>query len=133
MTSQYPGMEGHKVHPKGANIHKDLQAKFEEGSAWLKKHITDFVTLASKRYTKVKFVLILTKSEFAIGAYRNAGSKAFFDKLTILSGKRHNSEGYSDSTVPGPNHWLNSELSSINAMIAIFELFGGQIPLKFDE
>lgn len=133
MTSQYPGMEDHKVHPKGANIHKDLQAKIEEGSAWLKHQIKGFVTVASKKYTKVKFALILTRSEFAIGAYRNAGSKAFFAKLTILPGKRHNSECYADSTVPGPTHWLNSELSSINAMIAIFELFGGQIPLKFEE
>jgi len=133
MTSKYPGMpKDLQVHPKGANIHKKLKLEIETSKVFLETHIRDFVNRALNKFTKVKFNLILTPSEFAIGAYRNAGSKAYFYKLVILPNKKGNAE-FSTYDVPYWKWEVHSDLSFLNAMIVVFGLFDGSIPLKFEQ
>lgn len=132
MTSKYPGMSKDlQVHPKGANIHKKLKLEVETSKVLLETHIRDFVDRALNKFTKVKFMLIFTKSEFAIGAYRNAGSKAYFYKLVILTGKHGNAEFVTNDII---TKWeVHTKLSLLDTMITVFGLFGGQIPLKFEQ
>ena len=132
MTSKYPGMSKDlQVHPKGANIHKKLKLEVETSKVFLETHIRDFVDRALQKFTKVKFMLIFTKSEFAIGAYRNAGSKAYFYKLVILPGKHGNAEFVTNDII---TKWeVHTKLSLLDTMITVFGLFGGQIPLKFEQ
>lgn len=133
--SKYPThYEKPIIHPRVGLSAKSLKENAEQ---FLMDEIKKYVNEQYHKFTKVKFTLIFTPSEFAIAAYRNAGSKGFFSKACIRTysksyiGLKENKVTQNDDSDPTEHVNIHTTLNLLDSMIIIFKLFGGVLPVDF--
>jgi hypothetical protein len=130
--SKYPGLsEKPIVHPK---VGLSVDSVKEEAEQFLKKELSQFIETRHKRFTKVKFSVIFTPTEFCIAAYRNEGSKGFFSKCKIVSHKKSKNEVAILCNYRCIDEMeIRVRLSLLDSMIIVFSLFGGQLHFDFKD
>jgi hypothetical protein len=121
-------MEEHVIHPK---VGLSTEAVKESARKFLVEKLKEFMMIKYRKYTRVKFSLIFTPSEFCIAAYRDAGSKGFFAKCYIKSHKKSGNELKMNTN--SDDIEICTKLSTLESMTEVFNIFGGQLHFSYDD
>jgi hypothetical protein len=121
-------MEEHVIHPK---VGLSTEAVKESARKFLVENLKEFMMIKYRKYTRVKFSLIFIPSEFCIAAYRNEGSKGFFAKCYIKSHKKSRNE--LRIHLNSDNIEICTKLSTLESLIEVFNIFGGQLHFSYDD